>query len=75
MGDDEHGTACHQPVHALFDELFRPGVDGTGGLVQNQHRRVGTGRPGDVQQLPLALAEVAAVAGEDGVDSRGAGGG
>ena len=75
VGDDEHGAARHQPVHALLDELFRAGVDGAGGLIQNQHRRVGAGRPGDVQQLPLALAEVAAVAGEDRVDSRGAGGG
>ncbi len=40
-------------------------VDGTGGLVQNQHRRVGAGGAGDVQKLPLALAEAAALTGED----------
>ncbi len=45
--------------------FFRAGVDGTGGLVQNQHRRVGAGGAGDVQKLPLALAEAAALAGED----------
>ena len=71
MGDDEHGAAGHEAVHALLDELFRAGVDGAGGLIQNQHRRVGAGRPGDVQQLPLALAEVAAVAGEDGLVALG----
>ena len=65
MSDDEHGASRHQPVHALFNELFRPGIDGAGGLIQNQHRRIGTGSTGNVQQLPLALAEAAALAGED----------
>ena len=65
VGDDEYSAPRHQPVHTFFDELFRPGVDGAGGLVQNQHRRVGAGGTGDVQKLPLALAEAAALAGED----------
>ena len=62
VGDDEYSAPRHQPVHTFFDELFRPGVDGAGGLVQNQHRRVGAGGTGDVQKLPLALAEAAALA-------------
>ncbi len=57
----------HQGVHAVLDQLLGAGVDGGGGLVQDQHRRVGHGRPGDGQQLPLALGQVGAVAGEHGV--------
>ena len=64
VGDDKGGAAGHQGVHALLDQGLGAGVDGGGGLVQNQHRRVGHGSPGDGQQLPLALAQVGAVAGE-----------
>ena len=67
VGDDEGGPPGHQGVHARLDQGLGPGVDGAGGLVQDQHRRVGHRRPGDGQQLPLALAEVGAVAGEQGV--------
>ncbi len=67
VGDDKHRPAGHQAVHALLDKLLGPGVDGAGGLIQNQHRRVGHRCPGDGQQLPLALGEVVAIPGEDGV--------
>ena len=67
MGDNEHRPPGHEGIHALFNELFRPGVDGGGGLVQNQHRGIGHRRPGDGQQLPLPLAQAAAVAGDGGV--------
>ena len=65
VGDDKGGAAGHQGVHALLDQGLGAGVDGGGGLVQNQHRRVRHGSPGDGQQLPLALAQVGAVPGED----------
>ena len=58
---------AHQGVHAVLHQLLGAGVDGGGGLVQDEHRRVGHGRPGNGQQLPLALGEVGAVAGEHGV--------
>ena len=67
VGDDKHRPARREAVHALFNQFFRPGVDGAGGLVQNQHRRVRHGGPGDCQQLPLPLAETAAVVGDPGV--------
>lgn len=67
MGDHKHGTVRHQLVHPLFYEPLRPGVDGAGGFVQDQHRRVRHGGPGDCQQLPLPLAETAAVVGDPGV--------
>ena len=71
VGDDENRAALHEAVHALFDELLRPGVDGGGSLVQYQHRRVGHRRPGDGQQLPLSLAKVAAIVGNPGVVTLG----
>ena len=67
VGNDKDGTTLHQAIHAFFNHPLRPGVDGGGGLIQNQHRRIGTGRPGDVQKLPLPLAEIAAVIGNPGV--------
>ena len=62
VGDNERGSPGHQSIHALLDQCLGAGVDGAGGLIQNQHRRVGHRRPGDGQQLPLALAQVGAVA-------------
>src|SRR5699024_9951957 len=67
VGDDEGGAAVHQAVHAGLDHRLGAGVDGAGGLVQDQHRRVGHRRPGNGQQLALALGQVGAVAGQHGV--------
>ena len=67
MGDDEDGAALHQGVHTLGDEGLGPGVDGGGGLVQDHDRGIGHRRPGNGQQLPLTLAQVAAVAGDKGI--------
>ena len=67
MGDDEHRAPGHQGIHPLLDELLRAGVDGGGGFIQDQHRGIGHGGPGNGQQLALPLAEAAAVAGDDGV--------
>ena len=62
MSDDKDGAPVHQRVHSLFNELFRPGVNGAGGLIQNQHRRAGDGCPRNSQKLALPLGQVGAVA-------------
>ncbi len=67
VGDGKDGPSLHELVHALFDEGLGTGVDGGGGFVQDEHRRVGHGSPGDCQQLPLALGQVGAVGGDHGV--------
>ena len=67
VGDDEHGPVRHQMVHARLDELFRAGVNGAGGLVQDQHRRIRYGDTGNGQELALPLAETAAIIGNPGV--------
>ena len=52
VGDDEGGSSLHQSVHPGLDQPLRPGINGRGGLVQNQHRRVRHCGPGNSQQLP-----------------------
>ncbi len=62
VGDDEYRPARHQAVHALFDELFRAGVDGTRGLIEDQHRGIGAGgnlSQGERQLLNIARAACA----------------
>ncbi len=71
MGDDEGSPAVHEAVHALLHQHLGAGVNGGGGLVQDEHRGIGHCGPGDGQQLALALAEVGAVAGDPGVVALG----
>ena len=71
VGDDEDRPAPHEAVQPLLDELLRPGIDRGGGLVQDQHRGLGHRRPGDGQQLPLALGEVCPVGGQHGLIALG----
>ena len=46
---------------------FPSGVHRAGGLIQHQHRGARKWRPGDVQQLALALAQVSSVRCQNGV--------
>jgi len=59
VGDDETGSSFHQAQHRLLDLLFRARVHAARGLVKDQDAGIGQDRPGDGQQLPLALAEIA----------------
>ena len=65
MGDDKGGAALHQPVHPLLHQPLCAGIDGGHGLVQNQNGRVGHGGAGNGKELPLALAQIGPIAGED----------
>ena len=65
--DDEHRAPLHELIHAALHERLRAGVDGAGRLVEDHDRRIGHSRACDAQQLPLALAQAAAVAFEHGV--------
>ena len=71
MGYDKYGPSLHQGIHAFFDKLFRPGIDGAGGFIQNQHRRVGNCRSGNGKQLSLALGKIGAVAVKHGLITLG----
>ena len=68
---DEAGAALHHPGKGCLDTHLGAGVDGGGGLVQNQHRGQTEHHAGDAEQLLLALADVAAVLGDDGVVALG----
>ena len=71
MCHDEAGAALHHPGKGCLDTHLGAGVDGGGGLVQNQHRGQTEHHAGDAEQLLLALADVAAVLGDDGVVALG----
>lgn len=47
--DDECRSPLHQAVKPVFDMPLRPRVHGAGRFVQNQDRRVGHRRSGDIQ--------------------------
>ncbi len=67
VGDDEGGASGHQTVHAVLHKLFCAGVNGAGGLVQDQHRRIRNGGSRNAQELPLTLGQVGTVTGQLGV--------
>ena len=37
VGNDKAGSALHHPSEGILDLQFRTGIDGGGGLVQDQH--------------------------------------
>ena len=55
MGNDESGSALHELVHTILYDTLGSGIDGAGGLVKDQHRRVGDGSSGNREKLSLAL--------------------
>ena len=67
VGNDEHRAALHQSVHAGLHQGLRMGINRGGGLIQNHNGGIGHSRPGNGDQLPLTLGQVAAVGGEHGV--------
>ena len=71
MGHDEAGAAPHHPGKGGLDAHLGTGINGGGGLVQNQHGGQAEHDTGDAEQLLLALADVAAVLGDDGVVALG----
>ena len=67
MGDHEGSPFRHQTVHALLDVFFRSRIDGTRRFIEDQDRRLGYRRSRDIKKLPLALAQVRAIALKNGV--------
>ena len=50
VSDDEGGAALHQGIHTPLHQGFGAGIDGTGGLIQDEHRRVSHSSPGNGQK-------------------------
>ena len=73
MGDDEARPPQHQLGHGALDEDLGPRVHGTGRLVEDEDAAVRQERPGDREELLLALRHARGVVVEDGVVAIGQG--
>ena len=69
VGNDKYRSAAHKIIHTLLDNSLSTGIDAGGRLIQDQYRRIGDGRPGNGQKLPLSLGELLSVSAEHGVVS------
>ena len=77
MGDEEYGVLALQAADGLAQLFFGLGVQGRGGLIQQQDRRLGSQAPGDGNALalasgkgPAALAHRLFIAQGHGLDHR-----
>ena len=57
VGDDERRAPGHHLAQRRLDRLLRRGVDGRGGVVEDEDARVGQQRAGDGDALALAARE------------------
>lgn len=69
VGDHKYGSSFHQLVHSFFNQGFCSGVNRGCSFIQDQHRRIGNGSPGNGKKLPLSLREISSVSGNHGVIS------
>ncbi len=53
MGDHQRGAPGHQAGQRLLDQVLALCVEGAGGFIQQQDRRIHQQRPGNRQALPL----------------------
>lgn len=60
MGDDKGGFPFHHPTKSLLNLHFRQNIHRAGGFIQYQHRGIEKHSPGNGQELPLALGQIAA---------------
>ena len=58
MGDDDAGAAAAPQI--VVDDLFGDRIERAGRLVEHDHRGIGNQRPGDLDALALAAAEIGA---------------
>ena len=71
VGHNKAGTALHHAGKSFLDAHLGAGINGGCCFVQDQHRRQAEHHAGNAQQLLLALTDVAAVLGDDGVIALG----
>ena len=57
VGHQQRRPVGHDPAQAFVDGLFDLGVDGAGGVVEDQDARVGHDGPGQGDALPLPARE------------------
>ena len=61
----------HHPVKGFLHPDFRQSIDGAGGLVQDQHRRIHQHHPGNTKKLLLALRQISAILADQSVIALG----
>ena len=74
MGDDNGGPPLHQRLQGVLDGVLGDGVQGGGGLVQDQDLGILEDDPGDGEALLLAAGELEAPVAHHGVQALGLGG-
>ncbi|MNY09249.1 hypothetical protein D3C86_1421560 [compost metagenome] len=60
MGDDQGGAVFHQAGQRLLNQVFALCIEGAGGFVEQQDRRIHQQRPCDGQALALAAGQTEA---------------
>ena len=58
VGDDQRGAALHEPLERLLDQVLALGVEGAGGLVEDEDARVLEDGAGDGHPLLLPAGEL-----------------
>src|ERR1700730_6208157 len=66
VGDHEGGPALHEVAQAVLDHGLGLGVEGAGGLVEDEDAGVGQDGPGDGDALALAAGELDTALAYDG---------
>ena len=66
VGYDECGASLHEEVEAVLDHGLGLGVEGAGGLVEDEDAGVGQDGAGDGKALALAAGELDAALANDG---------
>src|SRR5690348_15827080 len=67
--DHDAGTAAAPQI--VDDHLLGLGIEGTGHLIEDAHAELAGQRPGDLEALSLAAAEVLAILRHPAVDAAG----
>ena len=65
--DGDHRAARTEPAQGRVDRLFGVGVEGAGGLIQQEQPRVAHDGPGDGDPLFLAAGEMTAAGAHGGL--------
>ena len=71
MGDGDHGAALGEALERLLHRALGLGVEGAGGLVEHQDRRVAQHGARDRDALLLAAGEAVAALADHGVVALG----
>ena len=66
VGDDQAGAAVHEPFERFVDEALALGIEGGGGLVEQENARIGEDGAGDGDALALAAGELGAARADEG---------